>query len=71
MGAKKLFLVDDDDIFRIAAEVLITSNGLAEEVVQLENGLAAYEAFEALENNPDELPELMFLDINMPIMNGW
>ena len=66
-----MFLVDDDEIFRTAAEVLITSEGVASEVVQLENGLVAYEAFEALENNPEELPALMFLDINMPIMNGW
>ena len=71
MGAKKLFLVDDDDIFRTAAEVLITSLGLAEEVVHLENGLLAYDAVIPLENTPDELPELLFLDINMPVMNGW
>lgn len=35
MGVKKLFLVDDDEIFRIAAEVLIKSEGLATEVVHL------------------------------------
>ena len=71
MGAKKLFLVDDDDIFSIAAEVLIKSNGLADEVVPLKNGLEAYDALMALENNPEELPEVLFLDINMPVMNGW
>ncbi|MEO0571174.1 MAG: response regulator [Bacteroidota bacterium] len=71
MGAKKLFLVDDDEIFRTAAEVLIKSLGLAKEVVQLENGLSAYDALMALENTPDQLPEVLFLDINMPVMNGW
>ena len=71
MGAKKLFLVDDDDIFRVAAQVLIKSNGLAEEVIHLENGLKAYDALMKYENNPKELPEVMFLDINMPVMNGW
>lgn len=71
MGASKLFLVDDDDIFRLAAEVLITSSGLANEVIQLENGLEAYEALTALEQSPNDLPEIMFLDINMPVMNGW
>ena len=71
MGAKKLFLVDDDDIFRLAADVLIKTYQVAEEVVQLENGLEAYDALMALEHNPEELPELIFLDINMPVMNGW
>lgn len=71
MGAKKLFLVDDDFIFRTAAEVLIKSSHLAQEVVQLENGLEAYDALMVLENNPTELPEIMLLDINMPLMNGW
>jgi len=71
MGARKLFLVDDDEIFRMAAEVLIKTNGLVEEVVQLKNGLEAYDALLALENDPKALPGLMFLDINMPLMNGW
>lgn len=71
MGANKLFLVDDDEIFRLAAEVLIKSSDLTDEVIQLENGLEAYDALMALENTPDDLPEIMFLDINMPVMNGW
>lgn len=71
MGANKLFLVDDDEIFRLAAEVLIKSSDLTDEVIQLENGLEAYDALMALENTPDDLPEIMFLDINMPLMNGW
>jgi len=71
MGAKKLFLVDDDDIFRLAADVLIKTYQVADEVVQLENGLEAYDALMALEHNPEELPQLIFLDINMPVMNGW
>ena len=66
-----MFLVDDDEIFRLAAEVLIETNGLANEVVQLENGLVAYDALMDLENEPNELPAIMFLDINMPVMNGW
>jgi CheY-like chemotaxis protein len=71
MGAKKLFLVDDDEIFRVAAEVLIQSNDLADKIVHLENGMKAYDALISLSNQPEELPEVMLLDINMPLMNGW
>ncbi|BFP41273.1 response regulator [Flavobacteriaceae bacterium GF1] len=71
MGAKKLFLVDDDVIFKIAAEVLIKTHKLADEVVQMSNGLEAYNALIALEHSPNDLPDVMLLDINMPVMNGW
>ncbi len=71
MGVKKLFLVDDDEIFRAAAEVLIKSNGLAEAIVHLENGLEAFEALASIGDTVKELPEVILLDINMPVMNGW
>ncbi|PRX56865.1 response regulator [Flagellimonas meridianipacifica] len=71
MKAKKVFLVDDDFIFREAAEVLITSSGLTDEVFHFENGLEAYNRLEELSETPEHLPEIMLLDINMPVMNGW
>ena len=58
MGAKKLFLVDDDVIFKIAAEVLIKTHKLADEVVQLANGLEAYNALISLEHSPNDLPDV-------------
>ncbi|TAI47642.1 response regulator [Flagellimonas allohymeniacidonis] len=71
MKAKKVFLVDDDFIFREAAEVLIKSSGLTEEVHHFENGLEAYDTLIPLADSPNQLPDIMLLDINMPVMNGW
>nr|WP_299337741.1 response regulator [Allomuricauda sp.] len=71
MKANKVFLVDDDFIFREAAEVLIISSGLTEKVLHFENGLEVYDALLEMADTPDELPEIMLLDINMPVMNGW
>nr|WP_298996243.1 response regulator [uncultured Allomuricauda sp.] len=71
MKTKKVFLVDDDFIFREAAEVLITSSGLTDEVLHFENGLEAYNRLVELSETPEHLPEIMLLDINMPVMNGW
>ncbi|WP_420603592.1 response regulator [Flagellimonas sp.] len=71
MEVNKVFLVDDDDIFRTAAEILIKSEGLTSTVVQYGNGLDAYNRLLELTGTPNELPDIILLDINMPVMNGW
>ena len=71
METKKLFLVDNDDIFCFAAEVLIKSRNLAHEVARFENGHEALNALRTLADSPDELPAILLLDLNMPIMSGW
>ena len=70
MKTRKVFLVDDDFVFREAAEVLITSSGLTEKVLHFENGLEVYNRLVELAETPEHLPEIMLLDINMPVMNG-
>lgn len=69
--SKKLFLVDDDEIFRTAATVLLGQNLPEYEIVQFENGLKVYEKLIDLAETAEVLPELLLLDINMPVMNGW
>ncbi|MEM9647818.1 MAG: response regulator [Bacteroidota bacterium] len=71
MNEPKVFLVDDDFIFREVAEVMIKTSGLSTNVIHLEDGLQAYNKLLELSETPLELPDLMLLDINMPVMNGW
>ena len=67
---KKVLLVDDDDIANSINKVIIKHAKFADEIV------AETIATEALnyirkENEEGALPELIFLDINMPEMDGW
>lgn len=65
---KKFLLADDDvdDAF-IFCEAL-TRVASVMECQTVENGMAL---FEALANNDVSNPDIIFLDINMPVMNGW
>lgn len=66
----KIMLVDDDPIFNFIARKLIESTKIEHE---LEEYLDGSEALEALKQkkSPDELPDRILLDINMPKVNGW
>lgn len=72
----KVFCIDDDHITLVLCDMVIKKSGFAGEVMTAKNGkegLAWFSAYFA-KNNPEpkqEPPELIFLDLNMPIMNGW
>jgi len=65
-------LIDDDNIYQYTARVILESTGLAKQIHSFYDGKAALNYFiEQLPANPDALPDVIFLDINMPVMNGW
>lgn len=65
-------LIDDDNIYHFTARKIIESTGLAKQIQSFYNGSEAIKYFRAEENLQTEtLPDVIFLDINMPIMNGW
>jgi CheY-like chemotaxis protein len=62
------WLVDDDPIFVFALSKMLKRLEIFSDVTTFENGKAA---LEAIEQNPAQLPDVIFLDLNMPIMDGW
>lgn len=69
-----ILLVDDDDTTNFYNEFLIKKMGIAENIRVARNGL---EALEYLRKTGDGdgasflKPQLIFLDINMPLMDGF
>jgi two-component system, chemotaxis family, chemotaxis protein CheY len=64
-------LVDNDFIFQFTTTRIIESTKIAQNVIHFENGL---EALLFLKNNAthsESLPDILFLDVNMPIVDGW
>jgi CheY-like chemotaxis protein len=69
---RSVFLIDDDNIYQYTAKILLESTGLARKIQSFYNGKEALRYFQLPENQqPENLPDVIFLDINMPIMNGW
>jgi CheY-like chemotaxis protein len=63
----KAYIIDDDQICHFITRHLIKTENLAREVS------CFFEAEEALQllTAQDKLPDMIFLDLNMPNMNGW
>lgn len=68
---KTLTLVDDDEIFVFLTKRTIEETKLVELIKVFENGLDALNFLKANKDNTDALPEIILLDLSMPIMNGW
>ena len=65
----KVLIVDDDPVFVMMHKLMVRTSSIAENPLTYPNGKSAFEAIAADKENDGNY--LVFLDINMPIMNGW
>jgi CheY-like chemotaxis protein len=64
-------LVDDDKIFQLTASKTLKATALTDKILQFENGEEALRFLREHTSDPDSLPDYIFLDINMPMIDGW
>lgn len=66
-------IIDDDKIYVNLVKKIIEIKKLSENLLIYKNGKEALDYFKAsLENLSEErLPDIIFLDLNMPVMDGW
>lgn len=68
---KCILLVDDDEITNFYNQHLIQKMGIAETVETSLNGKEAIQFLTTPQNGEFPTPDMVLLDINMPIMNGF
>jgi CheY-like chemotaxis protein len=68
---KSICLIDDDSIYRMLVKRLISFGGLSHDVLEFSDGQEAYYKLRELYQLGDSLPDVILLDINMPIWDGW
>ncbi|WP_373057348.1 response regulator [Zunongwangia sp. H14] len=66
-------IIDDDKIYVNLVKKIIEIKKLSENLLVYKNGKEALDYFKLILGNmtEDKLPEIIFLDLNMPVMDGW
>ena len=71
MKFNDVFVVDDDIIFHFIIKKLLLNNDINVIPTFFENGMEAIEGLKRKLNTGENQPDLILLDINMPILDGW
>ncbi|WP_375583574.1 response regulator [Cyclobacterium xiamenense] len=65
------YIVDDDPLYNFGTKKILEFTSFSEKVSYFLNGEDALKDFTKRILDGDPLPDIILLDINMPIMNGW
>jgi CheY-like chemotaxis protein len=66
-----VLLIDDDEPTNYLNELIIQEADVAESIVSVQSAKQGLELLQRQDNASHLNPDLIFLDINMPAMNGW
>lgn len=64
-------IIDDDPIQALIIERMLSAYGICKKLLVFKNGLEALKYFQLNMSDPDLVPDIILLDINMPVMDGW
>lgn len=72
----QILCVDDDPITLMLCKKVIIKSSFSNEIITSQNGEEALSFFNTIKytnnkNKPIQQPQLIFLDLNMPVMGGW
>ncbi|WP_374950498.1 two-component system response regulator [Mucilaginibacter sp.] len=65
-----IWVIDDDNIFTFGFNKLMQNSALKGQMIVFNSATTAIEQFTD-QTKQARLPDVMFVDINMPVMSGW
>jgi CheY-like chemotaxis protein len=68
---KNILLVDDDEIFNFINKQVLQKMGVSDEIDTALNGKQALDLLNEYLSGSRSIPDVIFLDLNMPIMDGF
>ena len=71
MKYNNAYVVDDDKVHHFIIRKLLEKNDVKTNISFFENGFEALNALKGKFLNGEVLPDLILLDINMPVVDGW
>lgn len=71
MAKNTIWIIDDDQIYLFVAKKMLHLAGFTGDIEEFKNGKAAFQALSNVMENGHTLPDLILLDINMPVWDGW
>lgn len=66
-----ILIIDDDPLFLLLIKKTIIKYELSKTISAFTDGLEALESLKDAIHDQTGLPDILLLDINMPIMDGW
>lgn len=66
-----ILLIDDDEATNYMHQLIIKKNDCTNAIVCKQNGQLGLDYLLSIDDKENVQPDIIFLDINMPGMNGW
>lgn len=64
-------IIDDDKMFTYLLSKQMKGINFSKNLLVFHNGLEALKYLKPILESPDSLPDVILLDLNMPVMDGW